>query len=120
MCLCRRGYDYGRDPSRETAGRFVVRKVGREESGVSGLPAADARPHWEAAPTARGLMALSSLECFCLTLWIAKASCKLSQNCSEVPKYFDKRAAISGVIPRFPRTMSLTVGAETCNSIANL
>jgi hypothetical protein len=77
-------------------------------------------PHRDAAPIARGVMALSSLECFCLTSWIEKASCKLSQNCSEVPKYFANRAAISGVTFRFSRTISLTVGAETCSSTANL
>jgi hypothetical protein len=36
----------------------------------------------------------------------AKASCKLSQNCSEVPKYLASRAAISGVVsPLFPNNV---------------
>ena len=48
-----------------------------------------------------------------------KSILQMSQNCSEVPKYLASRAAISGVIPRFSRTMSLTVGGETRRSTAN-
>jgi hypothetical protein len=35
------------------------------------------------------------------------------------PEYLASRAAISGVIPRFSRTMSLTVGGETRRPTAN-
>src|SRR5712664_4104276 len=35
------------------------------------------------------------------------------QNCSEVPKNFAKRTAVSAVIPRFSSTISLTRGAGT-------
>jgi hypothetical protein len=49
-----------------------------------------------------------------------KGVLQIQQNCSEVPKYRASRTAISGVIPRFSRTISFTVGAETPKSTDNL
>ena len=37
----------------------------------------------------------------------SKSPCKPSQNLAEVPKYFARRSAVSAVMPRFRRTISL-------------
>ena len=65
------------------------------------------------------LYGLEFLGILLLDLMNRKGILKISQNCSEVPKYLASRAAISGVIPRFSRTMSLTVGGETRSSTDN-
>lgn len=45
--------------------------------------------------------------------------CNPIQNRAEFPKYRLSRSAVSAVIPRFPRTKSLTRGIEICRSLAS-
>src|ERR1700681_70700 len=62
-------------------------------------------------------MALSSL--VLLDLMNRKSILQIEPELLGSPEILGQPAAISGVIPRFSRTMSLTVGGETRSSSAN-
>jgi hypothetical protein len=73
---------------------------------------------YRAAAAAKGLMALSSLGKLLLDLMNRKSILQIEPELLGSPE-MASRAAISRVIPRFSRTMSLTVGGETRSSTPN-
>ena len=69
------------------------------------------RAGWRAQPSCRS---------FCWRFPSRTASVRFCHSCALVPKYRDNRSAISAVIARRRRAISLTVGAATPSSFATL
>src|SRR6266480_6649144 len=67
---------------------------------------------WMARSTFLPILLLAISKSYCV--------CRFCQSCALVPKYRDNRSAISAVIARRRRTISLTVGAATPSSFATL
>src|SRR2546429_2210787 len=67
---------------------------------------------WMARSTFLPILLLAISKSYCV--------CRFCQSCALVPKNRDNRSAISAVLARRLRTISLTVGAATPSSFATL